>query len=107
MNPWPTSGPIMTSRIHQAREASSSRISLAARSALRERKEDLLEPALADAGLRAQLVESAFARDASAAEQDQTVADARRVGQLVNGEEERASGGRGRAENCHHVAGLA
>src|ERR1035437_3738937 len=46
MKPWPTSGPIMRSRSQKAREAMSSRNSLArSQRNLREGKEDLPKPA--------------------------------------------------------------
>src|SRR4051812_4811662 len=109
MKVTPTSGPIASSSTHQAGEATSSRYSLAishekdetaetaelaepklfsavlAVSAVpssRERKEHLFEIAgggAARGGLRRQLVERALAADPAAAQQDEAIADARRV----------------------------
>src|SRR5436853_5838095 len=117
MKVTPTSGPIASSSTHQAGEATSSRYSLAmshekektaegaenaepnvfsALSAcspvfsLRKSKEHLFEIAgggAARGGLRRQLVERALAADPAAAQQDEAIADARRVLDLMNRQE--------------------
>src|SRR5207244_1311305 len=82
MKPCPASTPTISSSSHSDRAASSSAISLRARS--RERKEDLLQ-------IAAQLGQRSFGDGASVVEQEEAVADARGVGELVDGEDERAS----------------
>ena len=92
-----------TSITHHARDASSSRHSFASSQRegadLRERKEDLFE-IVAGRSRRArrrerrQLVERAFAAHAAAAQQHEAIADARRVADLMDRQEQRAAGRR-------------
>src|SRR5262252_7053524 len=91
MNEMPTSGPMSASITHQARDASSSRHSLASSHANRStaltaglgpRKHGLLE-------IAAQLVDRAFPFDASAAQQHEAIAHAGGVRDLVNRQEQR------------------
>src|ERR1035437_2501304 len=97
MKPWPTRGPIMRRSSQKAREAISSRNSLARREKnrraslactrrslmppnLSERKEDLLQPGVGrvtQTGKGAQFGKRAHAHHAAAAEQHQAVAHAR------------------------------
>src|SRR5882672_1261861 len=98
MKVTPTSGPIASSSTHHAAEATSSRYSLAishekeesAVPSSREGKEHLFEIAgrgAARGGLRRELVERSLAADPAAAEQDEAIADARRVLDLMNRQE--------------------
>src|SRR4051812_3175376 len=98
MNETPVSGPMRINITHHAREATSSRHSLATSTTkmLRERKEDLFEIVrrgrAAAAGDRGELGERAFAADAAVAEQHEPIAHARGVVDLVNRQEQRAAG---------------
>src|SRR5262249_47918461 len=101
MNDTPISGPETASSTHHARDASSSRhsFSRSQRNApLRKRKEDLLERwRLAVLrllrGLRVRFVDGPFGADAAGAEQDEPIAHARGVGDLMDREKERPAGG--------------
>src|SRR5258706_202110 len=117
MNETPTSGPMSTSITHQARDDSSSRHSFssshshAGRVRLRERKEYLFEAAAvrrgaARSGHGRQLVERAFAADASAAQQHEAIADSRGIGDLMNRQHERAAPGDLRAQRVGDFARL-
>src|SRR5207237_10756394 len=113
MNDTPTSGPIASSITHHDFDAASSRRSLSSshtNADLRERKEDLLEirgrRRAARGGERRQLGGRPLAADAAGAQEHETVADASGVGDLVNREKERASGGGVRAERARDVARL-
>src|SRR4029079_3183963 len=112
MNDTPTSGPINASMTHHAREASSSRHSLSRsqrNAGLRKRKESVFERGRirrrrrirrnGRAGARDELLERPFGGDTAAADQDEAVAHARRVGDLVDRQEHRAAarGGAGGA----------
>src|SRR5579859_3375526 len=92
MKETPTSGPMAMSSTHQDREASSSRASLATSQAtgLRERKEDLFEIVAGAIGFGGEFGDGAFAADASAAEEDEAIAEAGGVGDLVDREEQRS-----------------
>jgi len=81
------------SSTHQDREASSSRASFATSHAtgLRERKENLFEIVARSIGFGGEFGDRAFAADASAAEEDEAIAEAGGVGYLVDREEQRAS----------------
>src|SRR3954463_10358709 len=123
MKVTPTSGPIASSSTHQACDATSSRYSFSTSQrkektaesaenaepndfsapsacsavASGERKEHLFEIAgrgAARGGLRRELVERSLAADPSAAEQDEAIADARRVLDLMNRQEHRPAGRR-------------
>src|ERR1039458_6809305 len=111
MKPWPTRGPIMRRSSQKAREAISSRNSLAASQRnLREGKEDLLQPGvgrLTQTGKGTQFGKRAHAHHAAAAEQHQAVAHARGIHQLVNRDEQRAAAPGDGAQERHDVAGLA
>src|ERR1039458_7506565 len=111
MNPRPTRGPIMRRSSQKAREAISSRNSLAASQRnLREGKEDLLEPGAVHAGEtgeRAQFGQRAHTHYAAAAEQHQAVAHAGGIHQLVNRDEEGAAARGDGAQQRHDIAGLA
>src|SRR5262245_7641618 len=107
MNANPTSGPMKKRKIHHARAASSSRHSLrtSARSQrLREGKEHLFE--IAGAGRGRELVARAFAADPARAQEDEAIADARRVRELMNREHERPASGRDLAEHGRDLAAL-
>src|SRR5215471_2521338 len=92
MNDTPTSGPIAASITHHARDAISSRHSFAS-SQLSERKKDLFESTTARRS-PFQFFERSLAPDAPAAEQDEPVAHALRIGNLVDRQKQRAAGGR-------------
>src|SRR4051812_26372341 len=111
MNVTPTSGPIARSSTHNARDATSSRYSFLsnhtygrpappADARLGERKEHLFEVVVlnrrsgACRGEPRQFRERAFAARAPAAEQHEAVADARGVTNLVDRQEQRATGRR-------------
>src|SRR5258708_38265377 len=97
MKDTPTSGPISASITHHERELISSRHSFLRSHfhALGEGKEDLLEirrqvVAGALARKRRKRAKGAFGDDTAAAQQHEAIADLRGVGDLVNGQEERA-----------------
>src|SRR4051812_8756660 len=107
----PTNGPIMSSKIQNARDARNSRRSLPSSSLkLGERKEDLLEPCIrsvrAQSSLLPQLLERAFADFASTRKQDQPIADFRRIIQLMDGHEDGSPLRCVIAQELHHVACL-
>src|SRR5579859_3968005 len=80
MNETPTSGPMSASITHQARDASSSRHSLTSsqtKGGLRARKHGLLE-------IAAQIGDGALALHAPAAQQDEAIAHARGVRNLMD-----------------------
>src|SRR4051812_4581916 len=87
----PTSGPRRTRSTSHAHDAASSRRSLSRRrrqgASLGEGKEYLIDVRARSTGARAQLVERSLADDTSITEEHQPIADARRVVQLMNGEE--------------------
>src|SRR4051812_22918017 len=92
MNAWPVSRPITTSSSQYARDVNSSAMSLRTRTARsRERKEDLLDVGVRLAGALSQIVECAARDEPSIVEQQQPVADAHCVVELVNGQDERAT----------------
>src|SRR5260221_8696038 len=105
MNDTPTSGPITRSRTHHERDERSSRPSLSSsqtKAGLREGKEHLFEilvAALRPGGARPstfasgrrQLVERPLAADAAAAQQHESIADACRVGDLMDRQHHRAA----------------
>src|SRR3982751_1227506 len=111
MKACPTSGPRRTRSTSHAHDAASSRRSLSRRrrqgASLGEGKEDLLDVRAGSAGACAQLIERSLADDASIAEEHQPIADARRVLQLMDGEEQRASRRRHPAQERTHLADLA
>src|SRR5262245_55558386 len=134
MNVTPTSGPIANSSTHHARDDTSSRYSLSSRCAkgakeAKDAKTELFLVLLAISALlascerkehlfqiggrnavrrrhRGQLVERPFAADPPAAQEHEAIADARRVGDLVDRQHERAARRRVRAQNARHVAAL-
>ena len=104
----------MTNRSSQyARDAASSRSSFSTsqRRTSREGKKDLLEPdrscTARDAGLGTEVIHRPLANDAPVAQQNQAVADPRRVSELMNGEEQRPPCRGVLAEHPHRVARLA
>src|SRR5437667_12749678 len=101
----------MRSSSQKAREAISSRNSLAASQRnLREGKEDLLESGgirIAESGEGAQFGQRAHSNHAAPAEQHQAVTDARRIHQLMNGDEQSAAVRGNSAQSRHDVPGLA
>src|SRR5262245_34769202 len=108
MKETPTSGPVRTSITQKARDAVSSRHSLTASQAsgpLGEGKEDLLQ-VRRPSGQRLQLLERALTAHAAAGEQDEAVAQARRLDDLVDGQEERPARGRVLAQQPPGRAGL-
>ena len=110
IKPWPTNGPIINSSNQKAREAISSRNSLAtSQRNIREGKKDLLEPCaihIGEAGKRTQFGERAHAHHAAAAQQHQAVAHAPGIHQLMNRDEQRAAARGNGAQQRHDVAGL-
>src|SRR3954465_4778810 len=114
MKDTPASGPMHSSSTHQDRETISSRHSFSRsqkKGGLRERKEDLFQilrrrRGTARGGQRRKFGDCAFAAYSAAAEQDEAVADARGLADLVNGEEERAPAGGVPAEGGRDIACL-
>src|SRR5215203_4889169 len=109
----PTSPQSRRSMIHKARPPAISRSSLASNArigplcnASGERKENVLQVSAWQGRPRSKLFESARTPDGAVGEQHETVADAFRVGHLVNGEQQRFAAGGHAAENGHHVPGL-
>src|SRR5258707_11507798 len=98
MKDTPTSGPIIASMTHHERELISSRHSFFRshfHALLREGKEDLLEirwqaVARTLARKRDEHVKGALGDNTAAAQEHEAVADLRRIGDLVDGQEERA-----------------
>src|SRR5689334_17494784 len=95
----PVSGPATSSSSANDVEPNSSRRSF-------ERKEHLFEIGLRPSDASAQLGQIAGGDGAPVVEQEKAVADARRVGELMNGEDERASAGGAGAKKLHRRAGL-
>src|SRR5262245_40810223 len=103
MNVTPTSGPIAASITHHARAVMSSRHSFATRirrarvrqpAASGEGKKQVLEARRrVGARERGELVDGPFAARAPAAQEHEAIADAGGVGDLVDGEDERAAVG--------------
>src|SRR3954464_3378819 len=92
------SGQTSRSSVHNARPFTISRISFPSRgrrgarrmtTASGERKEHRLQVAAGKAGLHAQRVERAAAAHGAVGEQDETIADAFGIDQLMDGENER------------------
>src|SRR5262249_6185446 len=109
MNAWPTRSPTTTRSSQYERDAESSRSSFASsqRPVLGERKKHLFEPGVVlKAGSRTQLGHRSLAHDAPTAEQHEAIANARRVGELMDREKKRAPERRELAERAHHVARL-
>src|SRR5260370_35148997 len=97
MKAWPTSGPIINRRSQEAREVSSSRSSLVRRQPKHrlkpvppssERKEDLLQAAIREAGARAQFLQRSLAHHSAFAQKHQPIAGARGIGEQVTGEKQ-------------------
>src|SRR3954463_6801611 len=113
MNVTPTSGPIASSSTHHARDVTSSRYSLRRSHAIAlcERKEDLFEIVTgctaAGGGERREFLQRPLTARATAAQQDEAIADARRVANLVDRQEHRPAGGRVRTQRLRDVAALA
>src|SRR6187402_845426 len=98
MNATPVSGPMSAASSHHDGEWASSRASLRSSHAnadLGERKEHLFEVARAGGAARRrqrrELVDRAFAADASGAQEHEAIADAGGVGDLMDRQEQRAS----------------
>src|SRR5436190_20741350 len=108
MNDRPTSGPITTSSTQYARDAISSRHSLAnshtSGAWLGERKECLFQRAGAGAG--GQLIERALAADRPAAQQHEAVAHAGGVADLMDRQHQCAAVARKRSQRRRHLASL-
>jgi hypothetical protein len=107
MNETPTRGPIRTSITHHAREVSSSRHSFSrcqTKGVFRKGKEDLFQVVLIQRA--AEIRHGALAAHASAAQQDEAIAHARGIADLVNREKERPPGGRVRAERGADISRL-
>src|SRR4030095_3560915 len=110
----PTSGPVNARSTHQARDAVSSRHSLRSShaNALRERKERsfqiarLWRPAARSRGSD-QFVACSGSNHSSRAEQHESIADTGRISDLMNGQEQRPSGGGLLAQQGRHFAALA
>src|SRR4051812_38901150 len=119
MNDTPTSGPIASSSTHHDREAASSRHSFRnsqTKGELRKGKKDLFQvstlglTALAvysPLGVRRQFVQRPFAAHASAAEQNEAVADACGVADLMDGEKHGSPAIGVGAQRLRHLARLA
>src|ERR1700719_883988 len=111
----PTSGPIIASMTHHDRELISSRHSFFRshfHALLREGKEDLLEirwqaVARTLASKRDKRVKGAFSHDTATAQEHEAVADLRHIGDLVDGQEERAIRGKMLSERGSRFAALA
>src|SRR5579872_5108404 len=97
MNDTPTSGPISSSIVHHARDATSSRHSLAssqkkAARPLCERKEDLFQVGRSAVAVTrrggGERVERPFAAHDAVAQEHEAIADPRRVADLMNREDE-------------------
>src|SRR3954467_9251018 len=97
----PVSNPTISSNNQNARLAASSAISLRTRS--RKRKEDLLESAHS----RGQFVERSLGHGAAVIEEEKSIAYARGVAELVNGEDERAAVRGIAAQHVHDLTRLA
>src|SRR6476620_11345864 len=109
MKQTPVRGPIASSSTHQEREKTSCLHSLDSsqkKARLREGKEHLFEIVVARPGQRLQLGKRPLAADPSIAQQYEAVAQRGGVGDLVNGEEQRAPVRRVRAESGRNFAGL-
>src|SRR5947209_16577578 len=106
----PTSGPSTTSNTIHARELASSRRSLSNSSrhapTSRERKKDLLDVGVGTIGARAELVERAFADDASVAQQHESVANPGGIVQLVDREQQRSPARRDLTEHRANLSHL-
>src|SRR5262245_16235713 len=115
MKLYPTSGQTSSSMVHSARPLTISASSLASsgcsdgahrRYGLGERKEQFLQRYAPSTGLRSQLVERTYRPHLPSRDKDETVANPLGVGQLVNGENERASFDRLTADHLNDVASL-
>src|SRR5258705_13176530 len=112
MKDTPTSGPIVTSKTHHARETMSSRHSLSRshkNGDLGERKKHLFKilkwtRGTVRCGQHGEFRNGAFATHATVTEQHEPVAQACRLADLMNGEEQRASACRVRSEGSRDVA---
>src|SRR6188768_3775063 len=99
MKPTPTSGPVRSSMAHHARADHSSRHSFSGshdHAALREGKEDPFQVAgrfAARRGHGLELGKRPLAADAPVAEEDEAIAQARGLDDLMDGEEEGAPAG--------------
>src|SRR6187551_1272773 len=106
MKETPTSGPIRTSMIHHARELISSRHSFSrsqTKGVLGKRKKHVFQIWSAVFG---EFLDRALAADAAAAQEDEAIAHARGVADLMDREKERAAGGGMVAESGADLAGL-
>src|SRR5262249_3765204 len=109
MKVTPTSGPIAKSSTHQARETRSSRHSLARRTRkgrLCKRKKQVFQSVRTAVSHRAEFVERPFATNAPVAQEHESIANARRVADLMNREHERAALGGVMAQRLGDVARL-
>src|SRR5215212_9381794 len=99
MNETPTSGPMTASITHHERDDSSSRQSFSSsqrKGGLGKRKEQIFQVRGVRRGSRRrhslpELLDRPFAADAAGAQQDEPIADPRRVADLVDREEQRAA----------------
>src|SRR5262245_55561136 len=110
------SGQSTSSSVHSARPASTSRSSLASKgvsagraieAASGERTEYFLQPCRGFARLRAQLRQRPDPAQAAVRNQQEAVADALGIDQLVDGEHEGATAGRDLANDLHDLTRLA
>src|SRR5215471_13470201 len=112
----PTSGQTSRSMVHSARPLMISASSFASSGcsggakwpyALGERKKELLQRSAGNVGLCAQFVERANPSHLSSGEKNEAIASPSGVGQLMNGEHERAPFGGFAADHFNDVADLA
>src|SRR6266404_2580537 len=112
MKLYPTSGQTSSNMVHSARLLTISASSFAsngysgAANDLGERKKNLLQRSSRDPGLPAQLIEGSNPPHLPSGEKDKTVTNPLGIGQLMNGENERAPLGGFAADHFNDVAGL-
>src|SRR6185437_3369639 len=115
MNEMPTSGPRASNNTHQDRDATNSRRSLSSshkNARLCERKKHLFQireraRGVARRGVRGQLLHRALAANPAVAQEHETVAHSRRVGDLMDREEQRPAARGMTSQRRRHVARLA
>src|SRR5262249_34486953 len=113
---WPTSMPVIARYTQYARDAATSRACKRTSApnapggtkprASGERKNHVVQVAGSATGVPPQLFDGTRGNHAAAVEQHEAIADASGIAQLVNGEEQRASGGAMRRQHAHHLARL-
>src|SRR5215813_2865364 len=116
MKLYPTSGQTSSNMVHSARPPQISASSFAsngcsgaafASDGLSKRKKDLLQRSTAVTGLRTQFIKCADPTHLPPSQEEEAVANALRVSQLVNGENNSAPRGGLRLDDFDHAASLA